>query len=155
MNAVHDIAYLTDLVARLNGQMQALKHSDHVGQVGQVESELQQNRNESTESLTALARKMDGLERYFFSVSDELSFLKRHLNSTTVHQLKAVHDIAILSGLIENLKNEVRNIQTRCQFHQHYTRGFLYESSVRSFFVFRFNFFSTRILAQKLLIKCW
>ena len=115
MSAVHDIAYLTDLVERLNSELQNLRQLDHVEQVVQVpvQSGLQQSRNVSLETLTALAHKMDGLERYFvFSVSDELSFLKRHLNSTTIHQLKAVHDIATLSAVIETLRTEIRNMQT-------------------------------------------
>jgi len=124
MSAVHDIAYLTDLVEKLNKEMQNLKHVDQVEQVVRVpvQSGLQQSRNTSLETLTALVRKMDALEQYFlFPVSDEMSSLKRHLNSTTVQQLKAIDDIASLSVAIENLKNEVRSIQTsRCQFHQHF-----------------------------------
>ncbi len=64
----------------------------------------------------------------------------------------------------ENIRSPFVNITShsqksrRWQFHQHFTRNFLYESFLQSFFcsnVLKLYFFSPRILSEKLLTKCW
>ena len=139
MNAVHDIAYLTDIVEDLKNELQNIKHSStlknnavqHIKQdkTNQPNMRLQQT-NRSVEGFSVLSKKIQDIEHNlndFKRVSSsstaekvrpeftlflsDLSELKTNLNSTRDHQLKAVHDIALLSGVVNSLKNDLNKIQ--------------------------------------------
>ena len=55
-------------------------------------------------------------------------------------------------------KTMMRRSNSRCQFHQHFTSSFFIRKSFEQLFCtysLGLYFFGARILAQKLLVKCW
>ena len=85
MSAVHDVAYLTDIIEELKNEMNNLKNG-------------QNNFDQDARKIPKPAENI-------------LNEMRLSLKSTIDHQVKAVHDVALLSSVVDNLKANVDRIQ--------------------------------------------
>ncbi len=72
-----------------------------------------------------------------------IPYILRSTKKVAQHS-RAAHKLALLNS--------------RCQFHQHFTCSFLYKKCYAllfSWYSLALNFFGKRILAQIMLVKCW